>query len=206
MEPLKEPRSGASTPLRHTGLSSLSRNMSLPKAASVAGSADMRRNIEVLTHAFSPCLHSVIHDHAHAQEKEQELQKLNAARVSVLEVKTKRHRFGRACCAIPSIQKTACCIQHLRFVCWHCPAVSWLEQQAEALSDCQVSTECTGLGARARCCLQEQLQGLEGQVAERDTELERLQEQIVQLTEDFRYNLKVPASALHVQCHTCATQ
>ena len=32
---------------------------------------------------------------------------------------------------------------------------------------------------------------MEEQVAERDTELERLQEQLVQLTEDFRYNLKV---------------
>lgn len=39
--------------------------------------------------------------------------------------------------------------------------------------------------------MQEQLHGLEGQIAERDTELERLQEQLVQLTEDFRYNLKV---------------
>lgn len=39
--------------------------------------------------------------------------------------------------------------------------------------------------------MQEQLQGLEGQVAERDAELERLQEQLVQLTEDFRYNLEV---------------
>lgn len=33
---------------------------------------------------------------------------------------------------------------------------------------------------------------MEGQIAERDAELERLQEQLVQLTEDFRYNLKVP--------------
>lgn len=39
--------------------------------------------------------------------------------------------------------------------------------------------------------LQEQLHGLEGQITERDTEVERLQEQLVQLTEDFRYNLKV---------------
>ncbi|KAL0042070.1 hypothetical protein WJX77_002353 [Trebouxia sp. C0004] len=101
MEPIREARSGSSTPLRHTGLSSLSRNLSLPKAGSTAGSEDMRRNIE---------------------EKEQELQKLNAARVSVLE---------------------------------------------------------------------EQLHGLEEQVSERDTEIENLQEQLVQLTEDFRYNLKL---------------
>ena len=39
--------------------------------------------------------------------------------------------------------------------------------------------------------LQEQLHGLEEQVSERDTEIEKLQEQLVQLTEDFRYNLKV---------------
>lgn len=43
--------------------------------------------------------------------------------------------------------------------------------------------------------LQEQLHGLEGQIAERDTEVERLQEQLVQLTEDFRYNLKVTQAA-----------
>jgi len=41
--------------------------------------------------------------------------------------------------------------------------------------------------------LQEQLHGLEEQVSERDTEIEKLQEQLVQLTEDFRYNLKVYA-------------
>jgi len=42
--------------------------------------------------------------------------------------------------------------------------------------------------------LQEQLHGLEEQVSERDTEVEKLQEQLVQLTEDFRYNLKVYAA------------
>ncbi len=41
--------------------------------------------------------------------------------------------------------------------------------------------------------LQEQLHGLEEQVSERDIEIEKLQEQLVQLTEDFRYNLKVYA-------------
>ena len=39
--------------------------------------------------------------------------------------------------------------------------------------------------------MQEQLVGLEEQVVERDSEVEKLQEQLVQLTEDFRYNLKV---------------
>ena len=39
--------------------------------------------------------------------------------------------------------------------------------------------------------VQEQLHGLEEQVSERDSEIEKLQEQLVQLTEDFRYNLKV---------------
>ena len=47
-------------------------------------------------------------------------------------------------------------------------------------------------------CVQEQLHGLEDQVAERDSELEKLQEQLVQLTEDFKYNLKVkPAVDQH---------
>ena len=39
--------------------------------------------------------------------------------------------------------------------------------------------------------VQEQVQTLEGQVADRDTEVEKLQGQLVQLTEDFKYNLKV---------------
>lgn len=48
-EALKEARSGASTPYRPSGLSSLSRNlsMSLARTSSTAGSEDMRRNIEV---------------------------------------------------------------------------------------------------------------------------------------------------------------
>ena len=45
---LREARSGSSTPLRHTGASTLSRGLSLSKAASQAASEDMRKNIEVL--------------------------------------------------------------------------------------------------------------------------------------------------------------
>lgn len=42
--------------------------------------------------------------------------------------------------------------------------------------------------------LQEQLKGLEEQVTTRDDEIERLQEQLLQLTGDFKYNLKVLSS------------
>ena len=44
--------------------------------------------------------------------------------------------------------------------------------------------------------MQEQLHELEEQVSERDAEIEKLQEQLVQLTEDFRYNLKVRSKCL----------
>ncbi|KAA6420195.1 MAG: hypothetical protein FRX49_09858, partial [Trebouxia sp. A1-2] len=47
------------------------------------------------------------------------------------------------------------------------------------------------LNAARVSVLEEQLHGLEEQVSERDTEIEKLQEQLVQLTEDFRYNLKL---------------
>ena len=90
MESLKEARSGASTPYRPSGLSSLSRNLSLslPKTSSTAGSEDMRRNIEVLRTAQTHVHESGVTASfkTYVQEKEQELQKLNAARVSVLEV------------------------------------------------------------------------------------------------------------------------
>lgn len=51
----REARSGSSTPLRHTGPSTLSRGLSLSKVASQAASQDMRRNIEV-GHTFCHCL------------------------------------------------------------------------------------------------------------------------------------------------------
>ncbi len=54
--------------------------------------------------------------------------------------------------------------------------------------------------------MQEQLLGLEEQVAERDTELEKLQEQLLQLTEDFRYNLKVEAATLRCARTTCTLE
>lgn len=50
--------------------------------------------------------------------------------------------------------------------------------------------------------LQEQLHGLEEQVSERDIEIEKLQEQLVQLTEDFRYNLKVHAASPFRSLHS----
>ena len=43
--------------------------------------------------------------------------------------------------------------------------------------------------------LQEQLHGLEEQLSNQDNEIEQLQEQLLQLTGDFKYNLKVCMSA-----------
>ena len=58
------------------------------------------------------------------------------------------------------------------------------------------------LPAMLHVWLQEQLHELEEQVSERDAEIGKLQEQLVQLTEDFRYNLKVSSTCLAPLCNT----
>ena len=80
------------------------------------------------------------------------------------------------------------CSAHTTSVSCNCEHVQVQLQRGLAL---HMSGNTCSLNLCDMICMQEQLQGLEGQVAERDAELEKLQEQLVQLTEDFRYNLKV---------------